>query len=57
VAAESDLELEVLRASVTSKGGTTAAAIEVLEQSDFRAIVARALLAARDRSVELGTAD
>jgi pyrroline-5-carboxylate reductase len=54
VAADSDLDLVALRASVTSKGGTTAAAIDVLEQSEFRAIVARALLAARDRSVELG---
>ena len=51
---KSDLELDALRASVTSKGGTTAAAIDVLEQSEFRAIVARALLAARDRSIELG---
>ncbi len=57
VAAESDLELDTLRASVTSKDGTTAAAISILEQPEFRAIVARALLAARDRSVELGQAD
>lgn len=54
VAAESDLELDALRASVTSKGGTTAAAIGVLEDPAFRAIVARALLSARDRSIELG---
>ncbi len=54
VVAESDLELDALRASVTSKGGTTAAAIGVLENPEFRAIVARALLAARDRSIELG---
>jgi len=54
VALESGLELDKLRAGVTSKGGTTAAAIDVLEQSEFRAIVARALLAARDRSTELG---
>ena len=57
VAAESDLELDALRASVTSKGGTTAAAIRILEQPEFRAIVARALLAARDRSIELGDAN
>jgi pyrroline-5-carboxylate reductase len=57
VGVDSEYELDVLRASVTSKGGTTAAAIDILEQSDIRAIVARALLAARDRSVELGTAD
>ena len=53
VAVESDQPFDALRASVTSKGGTTAAAIDVLEQSEFRAIVARALLTARDRSVEL----
>jgi len=57
VAADTDLGLDALRASVTSKGGTTAAAIDVLEQSEFRAIVARALLAARDRSIELGKID
>jgi len=57
VAAESGLELDALRASVTSKGGTTAAAIRILEQPEFRAIVARALLAARDRSIELGHAN
>ncbi len=57
VAAESDLGFDALRASVTSKGGTTAAAITLLEQPDFRAIVARALLAARDRSIELGQVD
>ncbi len=53
-AVESDQELNALRLSVTSKAGTTAAAIDALEQSEFRAIVARALLAARDRSIELG---
>jgi len=57
VAAESDLALDVLRANVTSKGGTTAAAIDALEQSEFRAIVARALRAARNRSIELGKED
>jgi len=57
VAAESDLALDALRANVTSQGGTTAAALDALEQSEFRAIVARALRAARDRSIELGKAD
>ena len=57
VVGESDHALEDLRASVTSKGGTTAAALTVLESSDFRAIVERALRAARDRSIELGKAD
>ena len=51
---ESNLDFEQLRKSVTSKGGTTAAAIDALEQGRIRDIVAKALVAARDRSVELG---
>jgi pyrroline-5-carboxylate reductase len=56
VAVDSSLDLAEIRESVTSKGGTTAAAIEVLEQSGIRDIVAQALVAARDRSIELGSA-
>ena len=52
------LELELppagLRASVTSPGGTTAAAIGVLEDANLRALVSTALRAARDRSLSLG---
>ena len=43
-----------LREQVTSPGGTTAAALAVLTERDFDHIVADALEAARDRSVELG---
>ncbi len=43
-----------LRASVTSPGGTTAAGLRVLEQRAVRAAFIDAVLAARDRSVELG---
>jgi len=57
VAVESELELRALRESVTSKGGTTAAALAAFEEAGIRAIVQRALRAARDRSVELGTRD
>jgi len=57
VAVESDLELSALRESVTSKGGTTAAALASFEASGIRAIVERALRAALDRSVELGRRD
>jgi len=39
---------------VTSPGGTTAAALDVLERAGFREIVARAVRAATARSRELG---
>jgi pyrroline-5-carboxylate reductase len=42
-----------LRDQVTSKGGTTAAALEVFEAAGFRAIVASALAAADRRAAEL----
>ena len=42
-----------LRAKVTSKGGTTEAALGVLESEGFKAMVKRAVTAARDRSREL----
>ncbi len=43
-----------LRAQVTSPGGTTAAAVHVLEQRGFRALVEDAVRAAGERSRELG---
>jgi pyrroline-5-carboxylate reductase len=42
-----------LRTQVTSKGGTTAAALEVFERDGLRAMVARAVAAATRRSAEL----
>jgi pyrroline-5-carboxylate reductase len=45
---------EELRARVTSKGGTTAAAVEVFEEADLSNIIARAVAAAVARSKELG---
>jgi len=45
-----------LRAQVTSKGGTTEAAVKVLEQAAVKAHFMAAVKAARDRSVELGDA-
>jgi pyrroline-5-carboxylate reductase len=48
-----DHEPEAIRASVTSKGGTTAAAIAVLEAAEVKAAVVRAIQAARDRGREL----
>ena len=50
-------ELAALRASVTSPGGTTAAALAVMDQAGIRDIISRALMAARDRSAELGRAN
>jgi pyrroline-5-carboxylate reductase len=43
----------VLREQVTSKGGTTEAALRHLESQEVRAIFAAAIKAARDRSAEL----
>ncbi len=45
---------EHLRAQVTSPGGTTAAAVHVLEERGFRALVEDAVQAAAERSRELG---
>lgn len=42
-----------LRARVTSKGGTTAAALEVFERENFELMVVRAITAARDRGADL----
>jgi pyrroline-5-carboxylate reductase len=53
MAALSDVEPAQLRAQVTSKGGTTAAALEVLESAGVRAILAQAVAAAARRSREL----
>jgi pyrroline-5-carboxylate reductase len=53
MAAESGLEPATLREQVTSKGGTTAAALAVFESADLRGIVGRAAAAAARRSAEL----
>ncbi len=45
-----------LRAEVTSPGGTTAAAMHVLEEGGFRALLEKAVRAAARRSGELGAA-
>ena len=49
----SDGDLARLRAEVTSKGGTTEAALRAYEAADLRAIVARAVAAATQRGGEL----
>jgi pyrroline-5-carboxylate reductase len=44
----------VLRENVTSPGGTTAAALHVLDDAAVKAAFANAMRACRDRSAELG---
>jgi pyrroline-5-carboxylate reductase len=51
-----DADLARLREEVASRGGTTEAALQVLEQADLRGTVARALDAAARRCRELGAA-
>jgi pyrroline-5-carboxylate reductase len=48
-----DADLERLRAEVTSRAGTTEAAVRVLDAADLEGIVARTLAAAVQRSREL----
>jgi pyrroline-5-carboxylate reductase len=56
MARESDGDLARLRAEVTSKGGTTEAAVRSFEAANLRGIVAAALAAATDRGRELARA-
>lgn len=52
---ETDIGAPGLRSQVTSPGGTTAAAVHVLEERGFRALVEDAVRAAAKRSRELGS--
>ena len=54
LSAASPLQPGELRAQVTSKGGTTHAAITALEQSGVKAAIVKAIHAARDRAEDLG---
>lgn len=56
MARESDGDLARLRAEVTSKGGTTEAAVRSFEAANLRGIVAAAVAAATDRGRELAQA-
>ena len=51
---QSGADLETFISGVATPGGTTAAGMDVMRASDFRAIVAATLKAASDRSAELG---
>ena len=52
-----DEPADVLRARVTSPGGTTQAAIETFEAGGFRELVARAIAAATERGRQLSAAN
>ncbi len=53
---KSSEDIAAMRANVTSKGGTTEAAIASLENAGWRPIISSALSAAAHRSAELGDA-
>ncbi len=57
LAAQSAEPVAVLRERVTSPGGTTAAAIDVLENGNLRDMFRTAMIACRDRAVELGATE
>lgn len=54
MALESPEEPGVLRARVTSPGGTTERALQILDQGDIQSLFLRALQGANDRAAELG---
>ncbi len=54
LAMDSDLNPTTLREAVTSRGGTTDAAISYLEEHHYTRLVIEAILAAMDRSKDLG---
>jgi pyrroline-5-carboxylate reductase len=56
MARQSDGDLARLRAEVTSKGGTTEAALRAFDGANLRSIVAAALAAATDRGREMARA-
>ncbi|TWH76111.1 pyrroline-5-carboxylate reductase [Azomonas agilis] len=55
MACDSDVNPDELRRRVTSPNGTTEAAIKILQNGDFEALVSQALTAAAKRSAELAT--
>jgi len=53
LAMQSNETPSTLRQKVTSKGGTTAAALGVLEQKQWQGILEEALAAAKERGVQM----
>jgi len=54
LASQSNESAGILRERVTSKGGTTYAALKVLEQKGWADIITQAVAAASSRSAEMG---
>ena len=54
LAKASDEPIEILRSRVTSKGGTTHAAITSMEQDNVKILFMRAMMAAKHRAKEMG---
>ena len=54
LAKASDEPIEILRSRVTSKGGTTYAAITSMEQDNVKNLFMRAMMAAKQRAKEMG---
>lgn len=54
LATQSEDSIATLRKNVTSPGGTTAAALGILEELDFKSIINKAMVAATNRAKELG---
>ena len=52
---KSDLHLSALRNAVTSPGGTSAEALYFLDKAGFRTAISRAVWAAYERTLELGS--
>jgi len=53
MAKDSSLEVQILREQVTSKGGTTAAALNSMNENNFDSIISNAIKKAHQRSIEL----
>ena len=46
-------DIKDLRSKVTSKGGTTEAALQIFEKNEFSKIIKNAIKAARKKSIEI----
>ena len=54
MAAQGDVEPDELRQRVTSPNGTTHAAITAMQENGYGEIIEKAMIACRDRAIQLG---